>query len=126
MRFTRAGANTARAARLREGIGGLIHEAVFPIAVVEPRLVSVLWSALSGANAVKEVSVDQQKYIQTKVEEFASTLEDLNESEVPQGMDRGKLLKIVGAGGAAGSLPPPLGGRGGGEKKRGRGGGGQD
>jgi simple sugar transport system substrate-binding protein len=83
---------------------------------VEPRLVSVLWSALSGANAVKEVSVDQQKYIQTKVEEFASTLEDLNESEVPQGMDRGKLLKIVGAGGAAVSLPALLAACGGGKK----------
>jgi simple sugar transport system substrate-binding protein len=71
----------------------------------------------------EEVPVDQQRYIQTKVEELASTVEDLSESEVPRGMDRAKLLKVVGAGGAAVSLPALLAacGGGGGEEKAGEG-----
>jgi simple sugar transport system substrate-binding protein len=52
--------------------------------------------------------MEQEKYVQTKVEEFASTLEDLNESEIPPGMDRRKLLGIIGAGGAAVTLPALL------------------
>jgi len=66
--------------------------------------------------------MDQQQYIQTKVEEFASTLEDLHESEVPPGMDRRKLLKIIGAGGAAASLPALLAACGGSSKKSSAGG----
>jgi simple sugar transport system substrate-binding protein len=65
------------------------------------------------------VPVDQDKYIQTKIEELASTVEDLNESEVPRGMNRSQLLKAAGVGGAAISLPALLaacGGGGGGEK----------
>jgi simple sugar transport system substrate-binding protein len=72
-----------------------------------------------GRRWVKEVRVDQEKYIRTKVEELASTVEDLNESEVPRSMNRAHLLKVAGAGGAAISLPALLaacGGGGGGKK----------
>ena len=67
--------------------------------------------------------MDQETYIETKVEELASTLEDLPESEVPAGLDRAKLLKIIGAGGAAASLPALLAACGGGKKSSAGGGG---
>jgi simple sugar transport system substrate-binding protein len=67
------------------------------------------------------VPVEKERYIQTKVEEFASTMEDLSESEVPRGMNRRQLLKVAGAGGAAVSLPALLAacGGGGGETEAG-------
>jgi simple sugar transport system substrate-binding protein len=60
------------------------------------------------------VSVDQEKLIQAKVEELASTVEDLKESEVPRGMNRAQLLKVAGVGGAAVSIPALLAACGGG------------
>jgi simple sugar transport system substrate-binding protein len=74
--------------------------------------------AAHGRRRAKEVPVDQEKLIQAKVEELASTVEDLKESEVPRGMNRAQLLKVAGAGGAAISLPALLAacGGGGGEK----------
>jgi simple sugar transport system substrate-binding protein len=65
--------------------------------------------------------VDQEKYIETKIDELASTLEDANEADVPAGIDRRKLLKLAGAGGAAASLPALLaacGGGGGGSSNK--------
>jgi len=61
--------------------------------------------------------VDQNKYLETQLDEFASLVEDLPESEVPAGMDRKKLLTIIGAGGAALSLPALLAACGGGGDK---------
>jgi simple sugar transport system substrate-binding protein len=58
--------------------------------------------------------VDQQKYLETQLDEFASKVEDLPESEVPAGMDRKRLLSIIGMGGAAISLPALLAACGGG------------
>jgi simple sugar transport system substrate-binding protein len=58
--------------------------------------------------------VDRKKYLDTQLDEFASLVEDLPESEVPAGMDRRKLLGIIGAGGAAVSLPALLAACGGG------------
>jgi simple sugar transport system substrate-binding protein len=58
--------------------------------------------------------VEQKKYLETQLDEFASLVEDLPESEVPAGMDRRKLLTIIGAGGAAVSLPALLAACGGG------------
>jgi simple sugar transport system substrate-binding protein len=60
--------------------------------------------------------VDEKKYLETQLDEFASLVEDLPESEVPAGMDRRKLLGIIGAGGAAASLPALLAACGGGGK----------
>ena len=65
--------------------------------------------------------MDQEKYIETKIDELASTLEDANEADVPAGIDRRKLLKLAGAGGAAASLPALLaacGGGGGGSSNK--------
>jgi len=61
--------------------------------------------------------VDQNKYLETQLDEFASLVEDLPESEVPAGMNRKKLLTIIGAGGAALSLPALLAACGGGGDK---------
>jgi simple sugar transport system substrate-binding protein len=61
--------------------------------------------------------VDGKKYLETQLDEFASLVEDLPESEVPAGMDRRKLLGIIGAGGAAASLPALLAACGGGGGK---------
>jgi len=58
--------------------------------------------------------VDQKKYLETQLDEFASLVDDLPESEVPAGMNRRKLLSIIGAGGAALSLPALLAACGGG------------
>ena len=58
--------------------------------------------------------MDQKKYLETQLDEFGSLVEDLPESEVPAGMDRKKLLGIIGAGGAALSLPALLAACGGG------------
>ena len=58
--------------------------------------------------------MDRKKYVETQLDEFASLVEDLPESEVPAGMDRKKLLGIIGAGGAALSLPALLAACGGG------------
>jgi simple sugar transport system substrate-binding protein len=58
--------------------------------------------------------VDQKKYLETQLDEFASLVDDLPESEVPAGMNRKKLLSIIGAGGAALSLPALLAACGGG------------
>ena len=58
--------------------------------------------------------MEQKKYLETQLDEFASLVEDLPESEVPAGMDRRKLLTIIGAGGAAVSLPALLAACGGG------------
>ena len=52
--------------------------------------------------------MDRKKYLESQLDEFASLVEDLPESEVPAGMDRKKLLTIIGAGGAALSLPALL------------------
>ena len=52
--------------------------------------------------------MDEKKYLENQLDEFASLVEDLPESEVPAGMDRKKLLKIIGGGGAALSLPALL------------------
>jgi simple sugar transport system substrate-binding protein len=70
--------------------------------------------AAHGRRRAKEVPVDQEKLIQAKVEELASTVEDLKESEVPRGMNRSQLLKVAGAGGAAISIPALLAACGGG------------
>ena len=61
--------------------------------------------------------MDQKKYLETQLDEFASVVEDLPESEVPPGMDRRKLLGIIGAGGAAVSVPALLAACGGGGSK---------
>jgi simple sugar transport system substrate-binding protein len=66
--------------------------------------------------------VDEKKYLETQLDEFASLVEDLPESEVPAGMDRRKLLGIIGAGGAAVSLPALLAACGGGSSKSSTGG----
>jgi len=58
--------------------------------------------------------VDRKKYLETQLDEFASLVDDLPESEAPAGMDRKKLLGIIGAGGAALSLPALLAACGGG------------
>ena len=58
--------------------------------------------------------MDQQKYLETQLDEFASLVEDLPEKEVPAGMDRRKLLSIIGMGGAAISMPALLAACGGG------------
>ena len=58
--------------------------------------------------------MDQKKYLETQLDEFASLVDDLPESEVPAGMNRRKLLSIIGAGGAALSLPALLAACGGG------------
>ena len=58
--------------------------------------------------------MDQKKYLETQLDEFGSLVEDLPESEVPAGMNRRKLLSIIGAGGAALSLPALLAACGGG------------
>ena len=58
--------------------------------------------------------MDQKKYLETQLDDFASLVDDLPESEVPSGMDRKKLLSIIGAGGAALSLPALLAACGGG------------
>lgn len=52
--------------------------------------------------------MDEKKYLENQLDEFASLVEDLPESEVPAGMDRKKLLGVIGAGGAALSLPTLL------------------
>jgi simple sugar transport system substrate-binding protein len=52
--------------------------------------------------------VDQQKYLESQLDEFASKVDDLPESEVPAGMDRKKLLGLIGAGGAAVTIPSLL------------------
>jgi len=70
--------------------------------------------AVHGRRRAKEVPVDQEKLIQAKVEELASTVEELKESEVPRGMNRSQLLKVAGAGGAAISIPALLAACGGG------------
>jgi simple sugar transport system substrate-binding protein len=75
---------------------------------------AVLCSAAQGRRRAKEVSVEKEKYIQTKVEELASTVEDLSESDVPRGMNRAQLLKVAGAGGAVATLPALLAACGGG------------
>jgi len=54
------------------------------------------------------VDQDQQKYLDSQLDEFASKVDDLPESEVPAGMDRKKLLGVIGAGGAALSVPALL------------------
>ncbi len=51
---------------------------------------------------------EQQKYLDGQLDELGSLVEDLPESEVPAGMDRKKLLGVLGAGGAALSLPALL------------------
>ncbi len=51
---------------------------------------------------------DQQKYLDSQLDEFASKVDDLPESEVPAGMDRKKVLGLIGASGAALSLPALL------------------
>jgi simple sugar transport system substrate-binding protein len=58
--------------------------------------------------------VDEKKYLENQLDEFASLVEDLPESEVPAGMDRKKLLGLIGAGGATLSLPALLAACGGG------------
>src|SRR4029453_4707926 len=93
MRLTRAGATTARLERL-----GLM----------------VLWSPLTLEGVQGRCRVDRKKYLETQLDDFASLVEDLPESEVPAGMDRKKLLSIIGAGGAALSLPALLAACGGG------------
>jgi simple sugar transport system substrate-binding protein len=74
----------------------------------------VLWSPLTLDGVPRRCRVDQKKYLETQLDEFASVVEDLPESEVPAGMDRRKLLGIIGAGGAALSLPALLAACGGG------------
>ena len=93
MRLTRAGAMTAR---------------------LEGSVLMVLWSPLTLDGVPRRCRVDQKKYLETQLDEFASLVEDLPESEVPSGMDRKKLLGIIGAGGAALSLPALLAACGGG------------
>jgi len=61
--------------------------------------------------------VDEKKYLENRLDEFASLVEDLPESEVPAGMDRRKLLGLIGAGGATLSLPALLAACGGGGGK---------
>ena len=51
---------------------------------------------------------DQQKYLDSQLDEFASKVDDLPESEVPAGMDRKKVLGLIGASGAALSFPALL------------------
>ena len=51
---------------------------------------------------------DQQKYLDSQLDEFASKVDDLPESEVPAGMDRRKVLGLIGASGAALSVPALL------------------
>jgi simple sugar transport system substrate-binding protein len=60
------------------------------------------------------VDQEQQKYLDSKLDEFGSLVEDLPEKEVPSGMDRKKLLGVIGASGAALSLPALLAACGGG------------
>src|SRR5438046_6827818 len=60
--------------------------------------------------------VDEKKYLENQLDGFASLVEDLPESEVPAGMDRKKLLGLIGAGGATLSLPALLAACGGGGK----------
>ena len=56
----------------------------------------------------------QKKYLESQLDEFGSLVEDLPEKEVPRGMDRKKLLSILGMGGAAVSFPALLAACGGG------------
>ncbi len=65
--------------------------------------------------------MDQQKYLETQLDEFATLVEDLPEKEVPSGMDRRKLLSIIGMGGAAVSMPALLAACGGGGNSSGSG-----
>ncbi len=51
---------------------------------------------------------DQKKYLDSQFDELASKVDDLPESEVPAGMDRKKVLGLIGASGAALSLPALL------------------
>src|SRR4026209_1081195 len=87
MRLTRAGATTAR---------------------LEGPVLMVLWSRLTLDGVPRRCRVDRKKYVETQLDEFPSLVEELPESEVPAGMDRKKLLGIIGAGGAALSLPALL------------------
>src|SRR6476620_10818684 len=68
----------------------------------------VLWSPLTPDGVPRRYRVDRKKYLDTQLDEFASVVEDLPESEVPAGMDRKRLITIIGAGGAALSLPALL------------------
>jgi len=54
------------------------------------------------------VDQDQQKYLDGQLDEFASRVDDLPEKEVPTGMDRKKVLGLIGASGAALSFPALL------------------
>jgi len=60
------------------------------------------------------VDQQQKKYLESQLDEFGSLVEDLPEKEVPRGMDRKKLLSILGMGGAAVSFPALLAACGGG------------
>ena len=51
---------------------------------------------------------EQQKYLDGQLDEFASLVDDLPEKEVPRGMDRKKVLGLIGASGAALSFPALL------------------
>src|SRR5436190_695218 len=105
MRLTRAGATTARLEGA-ELIGGPV---VSPIAEwVDAVFLAVLWSPLKPVAGQRRCRVDEKKYLESQLDEFASLVEDLPESEVPAGMDRTKLLGLIGAGGAALSLPALL------------------
>jgi simple sugar transport system substrate-binding protein len=61
------------------------------------------------------VDQDQKKYLDSQLDEFASIVDDLPESEVPAGMDRRKVLGLIGASGAALSFPALLAACGGGD-----------
>jgi len=54
------------------------------------------------------VDQEQQKYLDGQLDEFASLVDDLPEKEVPRGMDRKKVLGLIGASGAALSFPALL------------------
>ena len=51
--------------------------------------------------------MDPKKYAETQLDDFASLVEDLPESEVPTGMDRKKLLSIIAASFARWYAPSP-------------------
>src|SRR5436190_17793917 len=105
MRLTRAGATTARL----EGAELIAGPVVSPIAEwVDAVFLAVLWSPLKPVAGQRRCRVDEKKYLESQLDEFASLVEDLPESEVPAGMDRTKLLGLIGAGGAALSLPALL------------------
>ena len=67
--------------------------------------------------------MDEKKYLENQLDEFASLVEDLPESEVPARMDRKKLLGLIGAGGATLSLPALVAACGGGGGKSSKAGG---